>query len=92
MIKESNGNTDKKKPESWELESKLPVNEWISVKDRLPKKGLIIVYCSKTHHVSAIGIYWDDHDDPLGPIPSRPNWLTWDTVTHWMPLPELPKD
>lgn len=65
--------------------------EWVKVENRLPEKGQLIVYCAKSRHVSAIGIYWDDKHDPLGPIPSRPNWLTWDTVTHWMPLPETPK-
>ena len=64
---------------------------WIRVEDSLPKKGSLIIYCSKTHHVSAIGYYWNDENDPRGPIPSCPNWLTWDSVTHWMPLPEVPK-
>ncbi len=64
---------------------------WINVKDRLPEKGMMIIYCSNTNIVSSIGIYWDDPQDPRGPVPSRPDYLTWKTVTHWMPLPEVPQ-
>lgn len=63
--------------------------EWISIKDKLPEKGDRIVYCSRTRYVSAIGRYWNDAYDVRGPIPSRPDWLTWDTVTHWFKLDEV---
>lgn len=66
--------------------------EWIKVSEKLPNKGDMIIYCSKTKRVSSIGIYWDDPDDPRGPIPSRPGWLKWENVTHWMELPEVQKD
>ena len=65
---------------------------WIKVSERLPDTGDMIIYCSKTNRVSSIGMYWNDPNDPRGPVPSRPDYLTWDTVTHWILLPEVPKE
>lgn len=65
--------------------------KWICIKDQLPCKGDLIVYCSNTRHISAIGIYWGDPNDPKGLIPSCPNYLTWEKVTHWFKLDEVDK-
>lgn len=57
------------------------MNEWISVKDRLPNVGVIVIipggcgYRTGESWVSAIGEFREI------------NW----SVTHWMPLPEPPK-
>ena len=58
------------------------VNEWISVKDRLPEeKTRVLVFV--TH--SSIKI---DTDRIVGRI-----WVRWNGhITHWMPLPEPPKE
>lgn len=59
-------------------------NKWISVKDRLPEKsGDYIAYTKD-------GIVWpyffcgDIWEDALG--------FSTETVTHWMPLPEPPRE
>lgn len=79
---------DKKKPESWESESKLPANDWISVKDRLPLEGEKVITYLKDYDEFKI--------DYLILFP-EPIWACvlereQNIVTHWMPLPELPKD
>ena len=71
------------------------MNSWISIKDQLPKEGeevlvlvdghrgpswcntyMLVAYMSQTHK------FWEERhiaDDPLA-------------VTHWMPLPDMPKE
>ena len=54
------------------------MSEWISVKDRLPEHGQLVLVC---------GDYWN--------IEKYPHWSgTFDCpgVTHWMPLPDPPKE
>ena len=59
------------------------VQEWISVKDRLPEKDEIVIICTDENFIYAgelIGDTWFLDND---------SWTA--TVTHWMPLPEPPK-
>lgn len=58
------------------------VNEWISVKDRLPEeKTRVLVFVPH----SSIKI---DTDRIVGRI-----WVRWrGHITHWMPLPEPPEE
>lgn len=57
-------------------------NEWISVKDRLPKGGLVIWFhpAIKEGRTNLNDYFRVDFCD----LPNRP-------ATHWMPLPEPPK-
>lgn len=59
-------------------------SSWISVKDRLPEQTYtpVLVYCEATE---SIGI------DCVRYVEPYLVWMTYD-VTHWMPLPEPPKD
>lgn len=61
-------------------------NEWISVKDRLPDSNNVVFACIddgqckivRSAYVSSYGEW---------------KWIEGhQTVTHWMPLPELPKE
>lgn len=63
------------------------MNEWISVKDRLPcKPGFYLVFVPE---MARVAIYYNGYD-----------WIVDDDfyafgayeITHWMPLPEPPKE
>ena len=61
----------------------VTVQEWISVKDKLPKGGEIVQICTEKGFVYAgelIGDTWFLDND---------SWTA--NVTHWMPLPQPPK-
>lgn len=53
------------------------VSEWISVKDRLPEDDSPV-------------IYWSEILGDLG-ISCKSDFYS-DCTTHWMPLPEAPKE
>jgi hypothetical protein len=61
--------------------------QWISVKERLPEEGsgLLIVYHSYLKEVGTS--YYDDDMWCSSPWP-----ITCEHITHWMPLPQPPKD
>jgi hypothetical protein len=65
--------------------------KWISIKDRLPDAGQIVIIVWRGHTQNTCYVY-DKHIE---------QWSTYDgectignnkNVTHWMPLPEPPKD
>lgn len=68
--------------------------EWISVKDRLPEKGseewYNIVLTNQrcmTKRVVRVG-YWDGYHKRFWGFEAPSDY----NVTHWMPLPEPPKE
>ena len=66
-----------------------PVQEWISVKDRLPDAGGYVVCIAKRNPFSRFM--------PMVAIIKKNGWVNPITeqyiseVTHWMPIPEPPK-
>jgi hypothetical protein len=70
---------------------------WISVNDKLPKKGeRVLVVCTNyqnqmQEHVS-ICEFWGDCHYVCGKVVRKPLWSGHKNVTHWMPLPELPRE
>lgn len=55
------------------------MNEWISVKDRLPKSFKhVLVYDAFEENIT-LGLYGNGE------------WLFSKHITHWMPLPEPPE-
>lgn len=65
------------------------MNEWISVKDRLPKEGQSVLCCNSQISYKKVyerGIFYDGDTHCYYPIGKVEN------VTYWMPLPEPPKD
>ena len=72
-----------------ELDAKeKPMNEWISVKDRLPEPNVIVLCCTNKGYVdtdsfgrySKVFLKCDDMEGKVG------------QVIAWMPLPEPPKE
>jgi hypothetical protein len=64
------------------------MTEWISVKDRLPAKHeCVLIYDSVCHN-----IYMEWRDDDLDVWFSEEYLPDFVYVTHWMPLPEPPKE
>ena len=65
------------------LANSVTVQEWILVKDRLPKHDEIVIICTDENFIYAgelVGDTWFLDND---------SWTA--TVTHWMPLPLPPK-
>lgn len=61
--------------------------EWISVKNELPKKMEYVLLYDSKYHVTHIGARVDNgYYISLTMDQSRIN------ITHWMPLPEPPKE
>ena len=82
-----------------------PVNKWVSIKDKLPDEdGAYLCYlesgivCEANYDstVAAEGKFpfgeWVTYynSDTLGAEDNY--WEAYDAITHWMPLPEPPKD
>ena len=75
---------------SWADEN--PKSQWISVEDRLPEpeKDVIILDKSKRIDIDCLsndgegGYFWWKSGYTI--------WCDDDEITHWMPIPELPKE
>lgn len=82
------------------------VDGWISVKDRLPgEDGRYLVYnmsyCNAVALVTSFSTCLENVEDYAFEGEKRPGWFSYDDeygyyeidgVTHWMPLPEPPKE
>lgn len=68
-----------------EIADEHPKSPWIAVKDKLPEIGqAVFIRTSK----STYGVSWIDYDlDWQGGVSYSPL-----IVTHWMPIPNLPKE
>ena len=71
-----------------ELEKAVP--HWIPVTERLPDEGkFVLVYGD---------LYPNKHDGGVIAVSKRMDWNYWQgfgrerNITHWMPLPEPPKE
>jgi hypothetical protein len=69
----------------------VDVNGWMSVKDRLPEHlGLIaneVIVCTEYEEVKTAVRKMDGWIDIENRLEKKTSW-----VTHWMPLPEPPKE
>lgn len=65
---------------------------WISVEERLPEPEKEVIILNKRKHTDIDfltddgdgGYYWWKSDETI--------WCDDDEITHWMPIPELPKE
>lgn len=66
--------------------------QWISVKDKLPKDGDIVLCCYQGVYAYRVVSFWEDIQGlPHFGIPSETDGKGSQPATHWMPLPEPPK-
>lgn len=64
-----------------------PVNDWISVKDRLPPTGVpILIYVYNIEEMTVVSL---DHDG-LG-FSNDDEWFNIKNIHHWRHLPKPPK-
>ena len=57
------------------------MDEWVSCDKALPEEGVsVLVYCADSQEI-AVDCWWCDEWHMFG-----------EEVTHWMPLPEPPKE
>ena len=68
-----------------------PKSPWISVDERLPEPEKDVIILAKNKYIDIDHLtddgednyYWWKSDDVI--------WCDDDKITHWMPIPELPK-
>ena len=72
---------------------------WISVEERLPETGeavLVLAFEENVRDYSVVHLTYDDEDEELEPnfwwVDEIDNWLPLESFTHWMELPEPPKE
>lgn len=80
----------------WLISNGVTVQEWISVKDRLPD----LIPCNVGTAYSEAVIAWTSGRKAMIAVWDGIDWIApfdyleaWgEEITHWMPLPELPKE
>ena len=66
----------------------VTVQEWVSVKDRLPEEsGMYIVTANDGHAQRVSFVQWQNKNRTWNLNGARSYWR----VTHWMPMPQPPK-
>lgn len=67
----------------------VTVQEWIPVTERLPEEsGMYIVTANDGHAQRVSFVLWQKKNRTWNLVGARSYWR----VTHWMPLPEPPKE
>ena len=65
----------------------VTIQKWIPVSERLPEVGKkVLVYCKENKNDYEIGAYSDTYRGFF----VRQTW--YENITHWMPMPEPPKE
>ena len=71
-------------------------NQWISVEDDLPCNHEELLKSPKSYRTKAVIVRFDNNMHGFLYMTKIPNKWEWFNkikgITHWMPIPELPKD
>lgn len=71
------------------LDNGVTVQEWVSVKDRLPEEsGMYIVTANDGHAQRVSFVLWQKRNRMWNLTGARSYWR----VTHWQPMPQPPKE
>lgn len=74
----------------------LKERQWVSVKDRLPEESGWVMVCNKGYGYVSVVHYsskWCEFNNFDCLLPqSEERRAKWSDITHWMPLPEPPKE
>jgi glucose-6-phosphate dehydrogenase assembly protein OpcA len=62
--------------------------EWISVSERMPATGQTVIVWARCLNCPLLRLY----DDNLINYFAEMSGIGWDQITHWMPLPNPPKE
>lgn len=73
-----------------------PVNQWISCKDKMPEDNIMVLFVYVSENgIKSVHYGYHQTIKGLGSSWAKPSggWQYCDDdVTHWLPLPEPPKD
>lgn len=78
----------------WEINAQptlTPQNEWVSVEERLPEKGQIVLFHQKDGFIYCAEYFSGNSIMSTGWFIDNDCWEA-EEVTHWMPLPKSPKE
>lgn len=71
------------------------MEKWISVKDEIPNDGRTVFVTVDLKHRRFVGTFFHHHNPFHGKrwiSESQPGYdYGYESITHWMPLPEPPK-
>lgn len=75
---------------------KNPKSSWISVEDDLPCNHEELLKTPKSYRTKSVFVRFDNNMHGLMYMTKIPNKWEWFNkikgITHWMPIPELPKE
>ena len=73
--------------------AKASVPEWVSIQDKWPARGdpVLLIANGVVQQVTYFRDYLNAGDDYFEPVYFEGDCIPLDEVTHWMPLPQLPK-
>lgn len=71
--------------------------EWVKCSDKLPEDGVeVLVYTPITKSITVAYLTYDHDDNPIVyfiiDFDENDQNISLKDITHWMPLPEKPKD
>ncbi len=75
-----------------EINQLRQVNEWVSVDDRLPETGRYLCYVIEQNSLGDSSFVWNCGYSEHDKLWNSEGFSGGETITHWMSLPEPPKE